>query len=74
MINWAKVGDKWKFPDLCYIVSGKRFTANSMANRFFLLGKCFIIFASFKSKLSLSYLPTPPLGQDMTQGQFLSGI
>ena len=22
----------------------------------------------------LSYLPTPPLGQDMTQGQFLSGI
>ena len=21
-----------------------------------------------------SYLPTPPLGQDMTQGQFLSGI
>ena len=24
--------------------------------------------------LSLSYLPTPPLGQDMTQGQFLSGF
>ena len=23
---------------------------------------------------SLSYLPTPPLGQDMTQGQFLSGV
>ena len=22
----------------------------------------------------LSYLPTPPLGQDVTQGQFLSGI
>ena len=22
----------------------------------------------------LSYLPTPPLGQDMTQGQFLSGV
>ena len=21
-----------------------------------------------------SYLPTPPLGQDMTQGQFLSGV
>ena len=20
------------------------------------------------------YLPTPPLGQDMTQGQFLSGV
>ena len=24
--------------------------------------------------LSLSYLPTPPLGQDMTQRQFLSGV
>ena len=23
---------------------------------------------------TLSYLPTPPLGQDMTQGQFLSGV
>ena len=23
---------------------------------------------------SLSYLSTPPLGQDMTQGQFLSGV
>ena len=23
---------------------------------------------------SLSYLPTPPLGQNMTQGQFLSGV
>ena len=23
---------------------------------------------------SLSYLPTPPLGQDMAQGQFLSGV
>ena len=23
---------------------------------------------------SLPYLPTPPLGQDMTQGQFLSGV
>ena len=22
----------------------------------------------------LSYLPTPPLGQDMTQSQFLSGV
>ena len=22
----------------------------------------------------LSYLPTPPLGKDMTQGQFLSGV
>ena len=25
-------------------------------------------------KPSLSYLPTPLLGQDMTQGQFLSGV
>ena len=26
------------------------------------------------STSTLSYLPTPPLGQDMTQGQFLSGV
>ena len=26
------------------------------------------------SKEERSYLPTPPLGQDMTQGQFLSGV
>ena len=24
--------------------------------------------------MNLSYLPTPLLGQDMTQGQFLSGV
>ena len=28
----------------------------------------------FLKFLCLSYLPTPPLGQDMTQGQFLSGV
>ena len=37
------------------------------------------ILAIFYSKVSCSilkwyYLPTPPLGQDMTQGQFLSGV
>ena len=31
--------------------------------------------AAFSSSLFwLSYLPTPPLGQDMTHGQFLSGV
>ena len=29
---------------------------------------------SLSLKFSRSYLPTPPLGQDMTQGQFLSGV
>ena len=33
------------------------------------LKKGFIIIKS-----ALSYLPIPPLGQDMTQGQFLSGV
>ena len=28
----------------------------------------------FNTKSCLSYLPTPPLEQDMTQGQFLSGV
>ena len=27
-----------------------------------------------EKSLLLSYLPTPPLRQDMTQGQFLSGV
>ena len=27
-----------------------------------------------KKIVTLSYLPTPPIGQDMTQGQFLSGV
>ena len=27
-----------------------------------------------RKKKSLSYLPTPPLGYDITQGQFLSGV
>ena len=35
-------------------------------NYFYFLGFSFIIL--------LSYLPTPPLGQDMTQGQFLSRV
>ena len=29
---------------------------------------------TIKLQYCLSYLPTPPLGQDMTQGQFLSGV
>ena len=28
----------------------------------------------FSCKQRWSYLPTPPLGQDMTQGQFLSEV
>ena len=28
----------------------------------------------FLSLMIYPYLPTPPLGQDMTQGQFLSGV
>ena len=33
-----------------------------------------IVFIPNIWNLLLSYLPTPPLGQDMTQGQFLSGV
>ena len=29
---------------------------------------------SIKKKHLIPYLPTPPLGQDMTQGRFLSGV
>ena len=29
---------------------------------------------SGRSKQCCPYLPTPPLGQDMTQGQFLRGV
>ena len=27
-----------------------------------------------QTQIGRYYLPTPPLGQDMTQGQFLSGV
>ena len=27
-----------------------------------------------QTPVTILYLPTPPLGQDMTQGQFLSGV
>ena len=30
--------------------------------------------ANMMNFLSYTYLPTPPLGQGMTQGQFLSGV
>ncbi len=29
---------------------------------------------NYEADISGYYLPTPPLGQDMTQGQFLSGV
>ena len=32
------------------------------------------LLAIFGSKKGILYLPNPPLGQDMTQGQFLSGV
>ena len=35
------------------------------------LGSLFNVISTF---FSYPYLPTPPLGQDMTQGQFLSGV
>ena len=31
-------------------------------------------FELIKKRSRRYYLPTPPLGQDMTQGQFLSGV
>ena len=32
------------------------------------------LFPNLEKKLILSYLPTPPLGQDMIHGQRLSGV
>ena len=42
----------------------------------FSLGKTFSLvhWIYISILVSLTYLPTPPLGQDMTQGQFLSGV
>ena len=39
----------------------------------FLQQKCLNNDFCFKDEVGY-YLPTPPLGQDMTQGQFLSGV
>ena len=36
--------------------------------------KIYLWFLTFWAILLYPYLPTPPLGQDMTQGQFLSGV
>ena len=33
-----------------------------------------VVLGLHKHKNDWYYLPTPPLGQDMTQGQFLSGV
>ena len=35
---------------------------------------CFLVSENTENKPDLPYLPTPPLRQDMTQGQFLSGV
>ena len=53
---------------LSYYTSNKGFFESDELKSYF----CF----SFKDDLCLNYnyLPTPPLGQDMTQGQFLSGV
>ena len=40
---------------------------------FWKITACLLVLDNFIS-LVLSYLPTPSLGQDMTQGQFLSGV
>ena len=42
----------------------------------FKIGSYFPINLYFLCKFDFNryYLPTPPLGQDMTQGQFLSGV
>ena len=33
-----------------------------------------VLFQTVHSDPGWYYLPTPPLGKDMTQGQFLSGV
>ena len=42
-----------------------------------LVGRVFVNFPGDRGSVPgrvIPYLPTPPLGQDMTQGQFLSGV
>ena len=52
-----------------YLLDGRDTTNNQLKGKDFL---------GFFSQMNISYhiiyLPTPPLGQDMTQGQFLSGV
>ena len=46
-----------------------------MDKKWLLIVQCWYEQSRFKiSRVSTSYLPTPPLGQDMTQGRFLSGV
>ena len=44
-----------------------------MANNLWSL-RNYLTTAEVPNLSALSYLPTPPIGQDRTQGQFLSGV
>ena len=52
----------------CLHIHGTRVPANNSTNN-----NVFFFFSRFENRI-LYYLPTPLLGQDMTQGQFLSRV
>ena len=59
--------------------SGRKFPASTLRCYLTLSKYCWceknkIFFCITLLDLERYYLPTPPLGQDMTQGQFLSGV
>ncbi len=56
------------------LVSVKRNESDAMASQFSWLKPNWEFMGDYQKKALWSYLPTPPLGQDMTQGQFLSRV
>ena len=70
----------YKFNAECFIITGINFVINEriiyvrIGTFTLVCGFGFIWFPCLMAYQPLSYLPTPPLGQDMTQGQFLSGV
>ena len=61
---------KYRDNGYCHIINHYLFVYKSFKKNF--IGMiCLQLFGTSKR---ISYLPTPPLGQDITQGQFLSGV
>ena len=79
LLHWAKLSFPWWIYMYLHVFSTEntdqiciKSTGQSMLASSYSLLAQILFFASIS--FYLSYLPTPLLGQDMTQGQFLSGV
>ena len=74
--NWLKWRSKslwWKW-DFLLVIQISFIKNVTFKKKIFFFSKHVRYSALISCQPGWSYLPTPPLGQDMTQGQFLSGV